>query len=90
MFWKPDLFPSSGEGEETRSLLGPLERANLSQQLALSNGPNRISVSPHLRTKTDPVSKALCSVVLLEYWTMDRIQKPSNSDVCCCFKIPIV
>jgi hypothetical protein len=28
MFWKLDLFPSSGEGE-TPTLLGPLERAHL-------------------------------------------------------------
>jgi hypothetical protein len=29
MFWKLDLFPSSGEGGKTPTLLGPLERANL-------------------------------------------------------------
>jgi hypothetical protein len=29
MFWKLDLFLSSGEGD-TPTLLGPLERANLS------------------------------------------------------------
>jgi hypothetical protein len=46
-FWKLVLFSTSGMGEETPSLLGPLERANLSQQLALSNGPNRVGVSPH-------------------------------------------
>jgi hypothetical protein len=28
-FQKLDLFPSSGEGRETTTLLGPLERANL-------------------------------------------------------------
>jgi hypothetical protein len=28
-FRKLDLFPSSGEGSETPTLLGPLERANL-------------------------------------------------------------
>jgi hypothetical protein len=32
MFWKLDLFPSSGEGE-TSTLLGPLERANLNHQI---------------------------------------------------------
>jgi hypothetical protein len=30
-FRKLDLFPSSGEGRETPTLLGPLERANLNQ-----------------------------------------------------------
>jgi hypothetical protein len=30
-FWKLDLFPSSGDGvEETTTLLGPLERGDLS------------------------------------------------------------
>jgi hypothetical protein len=29
MFWKLDLLPSSGEGQEICTLLGPLERANL-------------------------------------------------------------
>jgi hypothetical protein len=33
--------------------------------------------SPHLRTETDPVSEALCFV---EYRTMDKVQKPSNSE----------
>jgi hypothetical protein len=28
-FWKLDLFPSSGEGRETPTLLRPLEKANL-------------------------------------------------------------
>jgi hypothetical protein len=28
-FWKLDLFPSSGEGKEAHTILGPLERANL-------------------------------------------------------------
>jgi hypothetical protein len=29
----------------------------------------------HNVSETDPVSKMLCS---LEYWTMDKVQKPSN------------
>jgi hypothetical protein len=34
-------------------------------RLALSNGPNRVGVSPpHLRTETYPVSETLCSLVL--------------------------
>jgi hypothetical protein len=31
MFQKLDLFPSSGEARETSTLLGPLEKANLSR-----------------------------------------------------------
>jgi hypothetical protein len=51
-FRKLDLFPSSGEG---RHLL-------LVQwlRLTLSKGPNRVCVSPHLRTETDPVSETSC------------------------------
>jgi hypothetical protein len=29
-------------------------------RFALSKGPNRIGVSPHLRTETDPVSETSC------------------------------
>jgi hypothetical protein len=46
----------------------------------LSKGPKRVGVScPHLRTETHPISETLCSLVL-EYRTMDRVQKPRNSD----------
>jgi hypothetical protein len=36
---------------------------------------------PHLRMETDPVSEMLCSLVFLEYGTMDKVQKPSNSNM---------
>jgi hypothetical protein len=43
-FRKLDVFPFSGEGRQwLRS--------------ALSKGPNRVGVSPHLKTETDPVSE---------------------------------
>jgi hypothetical protein len=53
---------------ETPTQLGLLERANLNHwRLALSNGPNRVHVSPsYLRTETDPVFETLCSLVFLE------------------------
>jgi hypothetical protein len=65
---KLDPFPSSGEGTETPTLLGPLERANLNHwtklDIALSKGPNTVSVSlRHLRTEKDPVSESLCLLV---------------------------
>jgi hypothetical protein len=44
-FQKLYMFLSLGEGWETPSLLGPLDRANLHHWLALSNGPNRVGVS---------------------------------------------
>jgi hypothetical protein len=44
------LFPSSGEGRETPTLLGPLERANSNHwmRLALSMGPYRVGVTSPL------------------------------------------
>jgi hypothetical protein len=47
-FRKLDLFPSSGEW----------------LRLALSKGPNRVDVSPHLRTAIDPVSETSCFYLL--------------------------
>jgi hypothetical protein len=32
---------------------------------------------PHLQTETDTDSKILCS---LEYWTVDKVQKPRNHE----------
>jgi hypothetical protein len=44
-------------------------------KFALSNGPNRVGVSPsHLRTETVPVSETF-SLLFLEYWTMDKVKK---------------
>jgi hypothetical protein len=37
-------------------------------------------LSPHLRMETDPVSETLCFLFFLEYWTMDKVQKSSNSE----------
>jgi hypothetical protein len=58
-FWKLDVFPSSDEGMEIPTLLGPLER-----------------VSPD--TWTYPVSERLWEC--LEFRTMDKVQKSSNSE----------
>jgi hypothetical protein len=45
-------------------------------RLGRSNGPKRLGISTlHLRAETDPVSETFRS---LEYWTMDKIQKPIN------------
>jgi hypothetical protein len=52
-FQKLDLFLSSGEG---RHIFCWVQRL----RLALSKGPNRVGVSPHLRTETDPVSETSC------------------------------
>jgi hypothetical protein len=63
MFRKVGLFPSRGLWE-TPTLLDALERVNLNHWLDFSKGPNRVDVSTHLRTETDPVSKTLRSLVL--------------------------
>jgi hypothetical protein len=38
-----------------------LEEKNISKTGAVSMGPNRVGVSPHLRTETDPVSETCFS-----------------------------
>jgi hypothetical protein len=66
-FRKLDLFLSSGDGWETPTQLGSLERTNL-------NHWSRCLPYPHLRTGMHPASETLCS---LEYQMMDGVQKPS-------------
>jgi hypothetical protein len=51
-------------------------------RLALSKGPKRIGVSPHLRTETDPVSETSCLfffLVIIKIRTLDKVRNPSNS-----------
>jgi hypothetical protein len=51
-------------------------------RLALFKGPNRIGVSPHLRTETDPVSETsvlFFFLVIIRIRTMDKVRNPSNS-----------
>jgi hypothetical protein len=47
-------------------------------RLPLSKGPNRVSIFPHLKTETDPVSETFCSY--LEFRTMDKDYRPSDSE----------
>jgi hypothetical protein len=46
------LFPRSGEGRETYTLLGPLERVN-------------INSCPHLKLETGSISETLCLALTL-------------------------
>jgi hypothetical protein len=63
-YWVFGLFPSFGQW----------------LRLALSKGPNRVGVSLHLRTETDPVSETSCFFLLsFKIRTMDKVRKPSNS-----------
>jgi hypothetical protein len=60
-----DLFLSSGEGWETPTLFGPLERANLN----------------HLtRSQKQMCFQNIVFFLVLEYWTMDNVQKLSNPE----------
>jgi hypothetical protein len=50
-------------------------------EVSLSKGSERVGVfATQLRTETDPVSETSCSLVFLEYHTMDTVQEPSNSE----------
>jgi hypothetical protein len=42
MFQKLDLFPCSGEGRETPTLLGPLEQSLHSSQCTMSRNMNSV------------------------------------------------
>jgi hypothetical protein len=63
-FRELDLFPSSGEGMETATLLGPLERTNLTQ----------------LKIETAPVSETLYFLVILGFRKMAKVKKPDDSE----------
>jgi hypothetical protein len=75
-FRKLDLFQSSGEGE--RHLLCWVPQKELTS-IIFSKGPNRVGASPLTWGLTHPVFETLCSLGFLEYRTMDKAPKPSNS-----------
>ena len=60
-------------------MLRPLDGANLNH----SKGPNTVSVSLHLhlRTEADPASETSCYLVILDFRTMDKVQKPISSQL---------
>jgi hypothetical protein len=67
---------------ETLTLLGPLERAVVQWwRLALSKGPNRVGVSLHLKTETDPVSETSC--FSFNYLESRRWIKSENQVIIC-------
>jgi hypothetical protein len=65
---KTDIFPSSGEGKETSTLLGPLERTNL----------NHLTIP----TPQDGNKYSLRDVFssYLEFPKMGKVQKPNDSE----------
>jgi hypothetical protein len=75
MFRELDLFPSSGDRWKISTLLIPSGRTNFNHSIQQST--EYVPPIPHLSTEVDPLSKTLCS---LEHRTMDKVQKPSNSE----------
>jgi hypothetical protein len=70
MFLKLDCFPSSDEGKEIPTVLGPSERANLYQQ--------SMCFPINLKTGTDPVAETY-----LEFRTIEKgIQIQRNCSSC--------
>jgi hypothetical protein len=56
--------------------LGSLRKSPV-MRLALSQGPNRLGVSPHLRMETDPFSETSCfSSNYLEFWRRTKSETP--------------
>jgi hypothetical protein len=51
-----------------------------SERTTETDPTSRCLPAPHLRMETGPVSEKLCSLVFLEYRTMDKVQKPGNPD----------
>jgi hypothetical protein len=74
-----DLFPCSGERQETPTLLRPLQRANLNEWC--SEGTKRVGVS--LPSPEDGERSSFRSFVFssyLELQTIDKVHKPSDSE----------
>jgi hypothetical protein len=70
VFWKPDLFPSTDEGKETPTLLGPLGSINF-------NHCTRIGVSfPIIWKGKHPISETLFPIYL-ELQAIHKVRKPS-------------
>jgi hypothetical protein len=55
-------------------------------EVALSKGPNRVGVFPHLRTETDPVSETLCFSLLFRK-NPDNGQSPKTQYLCVLYTI---
>jgi hypothetical protein len=55
-------------------------------RLALSKGPNRVGVFPHLRTERDPVSETLCFSLLFRK-NPDDGQSPKTQYLCVLYVI---
>jgi hypothetical protein len=77
------VFLTSGEGRETPTLLGPLERATSSLEIELTfyKGPSRVGVSHH--SPEDGKRSNFRNLVYrnyLEFRMMDEVHKPMNPE----------
>jgi hypothetical protein len=77
MFRKLDLYPSSGEGRDTYSV-GSLRKNHW--RLALWKGPSRVDVSPVTSGRKQIQFPKRCVLWFLDYRTMGKVQKSSNSE----------
>jgi hypothetical protein len=78
--WSPPFrFPHHNTAYMPHAL--PIAFCSIVQwlRLALSKGPNTVGVPLPLRTEADPVSETSCYLVILDFWTMDEVQKPITS-----------
>jgi hypothetical protein len=48
-------------------------------EVSSSKEPNRVGVSFQLRTEADPVSETSCYLIILDFRTMDEVQKAISS-----------
>jgi hypothetical protein len=74
-------FRPQVKGWEIHTLLGPSIRKWL--RVALSNGPNRVGISHPFtwgRKQIQFPTRCVPSVLFLEHRTMDKVQKPGNSE----------
>jgi hypothetical protein len=97
MFRKLDLFLSSDEGREAPTLLGPLERANLSHwtgldwNVRMSEGPSKIYISLH--SPEEGNCSSFRNVVFhscLEFRKRDKVYKASDFETCNLVKVKVI
>jgi hypothetical protein len=76
----PDLNPGRRGGKPSTNLLS---YGAAFERLALSEGPNRVGVCPHLRTETDPVSETSCFFSSFNSLESGRWTKSENPLILC-------
>jgi hypothetical protein len=72
---------NTGPGAQFKHGKPSLIRFHLFLMLALSKGPNRVGVFPHLKPETDPVSETSCPSVFLRILDYGKVRNPSNYEM---------